>query len=75
MAHRRTRITSEQMDDFVSRLLQLPIEVAEQTPTELLKLPVVARAHGLTNYDAAYLTLSLQLKLPLPRQMEICGEP
>ena len=26
---------------------------------------IVARAHGLTNYDAAYLTLSLQLKLPL----------
>jgi len=65
MAHRRKRMTAEQMDGFVSRLMQLPIEVAGQTPTQLFELPAFARVHGLTNYDAAYLSLSLRLKLPL----------
>jgi predicted nucleic acid-binding protein len=30
-----------------------------------MELPALAQAHGLTNYDAAYLALALRFKLPL----------
>ena len=65
MAHRRKRISIEQMDGFLSRLGALPIEAADQSPAEMLSLPAIAQAYGLTNYDAAYLALSQQLTLPL----------
>lgn len=65
MAHRRKRITFEQVDGFVERLKSLGLEAAEQTPSELLELPVLAKRYSLTNYDAAYLAVSLSLKLPL----------
>jgi predicted nucleic acid-binding protein len=65
MAQRRKRISSEQIDAFLTRLGALPIEAAHQSPSELLSLPALARAYGLTNYDAAYLALSKQHNLPL----------
>jgi predicted nucleic acid-binding protein len=43
----------------------LPIDAAQQTPSEILELPTVANAHGLTNYDAAYLALAMRFNLPL----------
>ena len=43
----------------------LPIEAAQQAPSEILELPALAQANGLTNYDAAYLALALRFKLPL----------
>ncbi len=42
MAHRRKRITFEQIDGFLTRLKALPIDTAEQLPTELLELPALA---------------------------------
>jgi len=65
MAHRRKRITLHQVDGFLSRLQALPIESAEQEPAEVLKLPALAQAHGLRNYDAAYLALAKRFSLPL----------
>jgi predicted nucleic acid-binding protein len=64
MACRRKRISLDQVDGFLTRLKALPIEAAQQTPSEILELPALAQAHGLTNYDAAYLALALRFKLP-----------
>jgi predicted nucleic acid-binding protein len=65
MAYRRKRITFDQIEGFLTRLKALPIEPADQLPTELLELPTLAQKHGLTNYDAAYLALAMGLNLPL----------
>jgi predicted nucleic acid-binding protein len=65
MAHRRRRITFDQVEGFLTRLKALPIDAAQQVPTELLELPALAQKHSLTNYDAAYLALAMRLSLPL----------
>lgn len=65
MAHRRKRITLDKIDGFLSRLKALPIDAAEQVPSEILELPALAQQYGLTNYDAAYLALARRLNLPL----------
>jgi predicted nucleic acid-binding protein len=43
----------------------LPIQAAQQLPAEILKLPALAHARGLTNYDAAYLAVAKRFGLPL----------
>jgi predicted nucleic acid-binding protein len=65
MAYRRKRITFDQIGGFLTRLKALPINAAEQAPSELLELPALAQKHSLTNYDAAYLALAMSLNLPL----------
>lgn len=65
MAHRRKRITLEQIDGFLMRLKTLPIDVASEVPREILELPTLALTHGLTSYDAAYLATASRLNLPL----------
>ena len=65
MAYRRKRITFDQIGGFLTRLRALPIEAAQQTPSEIFELPVLAQSHNLTNYDAAYLALANRLNLPL----------
>jgi predicted nucleic acid-binding protein len=65
MANRRKRIAFDQIDGFLTRLKRLPIDAAQQTPSEILELPTFAQAHGLTNYDAAYLALAKRSGLPL----------
>ena len=65
MAHRRKRISLNQIEGFVTRLKALPIEGAQQTSSEILELPALAQAHNLTGYDAAYLALAMRSKLPL----------
>jgi predicted nucleic acid-binding protein len=65
MASRRNRITVDQIEAFLTRPKNLPIEAALQTPAEILELPAFARLHGLTNYDAAYLALAQRSSLPL----------
>ena len=65
MAYRRKRIALEQIDGFLARLKNLPIEAASLAPAEVLDLPVLAQTHSLTNYDAAYIALALRLRLPL----------
>ncbi len=65
MAHRRKRITFDQIVGFLTRLKALPIDAAPPVPSEILELPALAQKHSLTNYDAAYLALALGLHLPL----------
>jgi len=75
MACRRNRITADQIEAFLTRLKNLSIDAAQQTPSEILELPAFARIHGLTNYDAAYLALAHRSRLPLATadsQLTIC---
>jgi len=65
MAYRRKRIAQDQIDGFLTRLKNLPIQAAPQAPIDVLDLPALAQTHSLTNYDAAYLSLALRLGLPL----------
>jgi len=65
MAYRRKRIVQDQIDGFLTRLKNLPIQAAPQAPMDVLDLPALAQTHSLTNYDAAYLSLALRLGLPL----------
>jgi len=65
MAHRRNRIAIDRIDGFLTRLKALPIDVAQEASSEILDLPIFARSHGLTNYDAAYLKLAATSLLPL----------
>jgi predicted nucleic acid-binding protein len=65
MAYRRKRIALDQINGFLVRLKALPIEPAQQTPAEILELPTLAEARGLTNYDAAYLAVAKRFGLPL----------
>jgi predicted nucleic acid-binding protein len=65
MAHRRKRITFDQIDGFLTRLKALPIHATQQVPTEILELPAIAQKHSLTSYDAAYLALAMRFRLPL----------
>jgi predicted nucleic acid-binding protein len=60
MAHRRKRISFDQIEAFLNRLKALPIDTAQQSPHEILELPAIARAQGLTIYDAAYLALAMK---------------
>ena len=65
MAHRRKRITLDQVAEFLGKLQALPIQVDVQETGTILQLTRLAQAHGLTNYDAAYLDLAGRLRLPL----------
>jgi predicted nucleic acid-binding protein len=65
MAYRRKRIAFDQIDGFLTRLKTLPIDAAQQTPSEILELPNVANARDLTNYDAAYLAIAMRFNLSL----------
>ena len=65
MALRRKRISSDQIDGFLSRLKALPIDTVQQSPQEILELRTLAQAHGLTIYDTAYLALAMNSNLTL----------
>jgi predicted nucleic acid-binding protein len=65
MAYRRKRIAFDQIDGFLTRLKTLPIDAAQQTPSEIFELPNVANARDLTNYDAAYLAIAMRFNLSL----------
>ncbi len=65
MAHRRKRITLDQVIGFLGKVEALPIQVGVQETGTILKLTRLAQTHGLTNYDAAYLDLAARLRLPL----------
>jgi predicted nucleic acid-binding protein len=63
-AERRGRISEIAGAQIIERLRDLPIRINPANP-RLHHLLEVARRYGLTSYDAAYLTLALQLNLPL----------
>jgi predicted nucleic acid-binding protein len=67
VAERKRRLRAEQSDAFLETLWRLPIDVesaAARTPwsSEVLLL---ARANGLSSYDAAYLEFANRKSLPL----------
>lgn len=62
----RGRITEVDASSFVDQLLALPIAPIEQTGDEVLRdIRMLADAHALSSYDAAYVHLCLALALPL----------
>lgn len=65
VALRRKRITSEQLEEILQMLEQMPIDIDPVDRGDLLRLPYLARKHALTTYDAAYLNLALREKLSL----------
>lgn len=65
MAHRRKRITLDQIDGFLIRLSALPIDTSQSSPAAAFELPALAQKYGLTNYDAAYLAAAITSNLPL----------
>jgi predicted nucleic acid-binding protein len=65
-AERRKRITVVETERHISRLLALPIDTDENGPAEAWNATLLlARKHGLTVYDAAFLELAVRRGLPL----------
>jgi predicted nucleic acid-binding protein len=63
LAEKRKRITSSQANEFFIRVQELDI-ILDDAPDEDRVL-TLARTHGLTVYDAAYLELAVRLSAPL----------
>jgi predicted nucleic acid-binding protein len=63
VAVRRKRIAFEQLEEILGMLEQMPVDIDPPDRIDLLRLPHLARKHGLTTYDAAYLDLALREKL------------
>ncbi len=66
MAERRKRITPADATTFLDLLSALDIQTDPETATRAFDhLPPLCRGHRLSSYDAAYLDLALQRRLPL----------
>jgi predicted nucleic acid-binding protein len=66
VAERRERITRAESDAFLALVEELPIAVDAGTAARAFhETMVLAREHGLSSYDAAYLELALRSQLPL----------
>ncbi len=66
VGEKRKRISKELVRSFLDDLATLPI-VLEQFPAGVVfgRIQHLSREHGLTAYDAAYLDLALDSRLPL----------
>ena len=66
VAERRGRLTEARASQLRDHILGLGIEVAPDQPTRVLtEVLALARQHGLTAYDAAYLDLAMREGVPL----------
>ena len=66
MAVRRKRIPAASVAELAEPLSIWSIAIeAPSVVTAMQQIAVVARDHGLTAYDAAYLEIALRLRLPL----------
>ncbi|MBX9699896.1 MAG: type II toxin-antitoxin system VapC family toxin [Acetobacteraceae bacterium] len=66
MAARRGRVRAERVDAVWRLLNELPIEIDAETNARAWSgTATLARRHGLTLYDAAYLELAARRSLPL----------
>jgi len=66
VGERRGRTTSAETARFLAILATLPILVDDQTAVRAwADTPHLARAHGLSAYDASYLELAIRRGLPL----------
>lgn len=69
MAERRQRVRPAEIRDITAALSDLPITVVTVSLEQALgAILEVARAHQLSNYDAAYLELAMRQGLPLATQ-------
>ncbi len=64
-AHRRKRLSVEEVPEILTSLSTLPIQIDRPEPESVMELASLALEHGPTVYDAAYLGLALRLGLPL----------
>ena len=66
VGERRKRSTEAQATAFLARLAGLPIVLDGQTATRAWSDTIaLARSHGLSAYDAAYLELAVRESMPL----------
>jgi len=66
VAERKQRITESESVRFLTLLSQLPISVEVDRHEEMMKdILSLARASGLSSYDAVYLDLAMRKGLPL----------
>ena len=66
LAERKRRTTEAKISHFVKTLLEQPIYIDYESPDRsFTHLMPLAKRHGLTIYDAAYLELALRRDLPL----------
>ncbi|WP_404326931.1 type II toxin-antitoxin system VapC family toxin [Aerophototrophica crusticola] len=66
MAERRRRVTADEVAGFISQLGRVDVTlVAPPLPADTHLIVMLARAHRLTIYDAAYLALAHSRDLPL----------
>jgi predicted nucleic acid-binding protein len=66
MAERRKRSTVADSSHFLDILAALPIETDQETAAKATTVTLsLARTHGLTIYDSAYLELAMRNGLPL----------
>jgi predicted nucleic acid-binding protein len=71
VAERKKRITTEQREAFLKNLAGLDIEVQALSTDQIFYEGIkLATAHGLSVYDATYLGLAMQQRLPLATQDE-----
>lgn len=64
VAERGGRITEAQAARFLGLLERLPVEI-DASPYDTQAVLAAGRRHGLSSYDAAYLTLAERLAAPL----------
>jgi predicted nucleic acid-binding protein len=74
VAERRGRIDGAQISAIVDDLRALPIEVEVAGAAPRFSEIALARKHGLTAYDAAYLDLALRYSMPLATSDEILAK-
>ena len=66
VGERRKRLTEADVSAFLSRMQQMPIEQEPMPDMETInRVLALARRHGLSAYDAAYLELAMRLAIPL----------
>lgn len=66
IAERRKRISQDQIAEFLETLRRLPIQVERREAVWLCQATIrLARDHGLTAYDSAYLDLARRDQLSL----------
>jgi predicted nucleic acid-binding protein len=65
-AHRRGRLTADQLSEAIELLAQIPVELVTLVPlTVFTQVLPLALAQSLSVYDAAYLAVAQQHQVPL----------
>lgn len=65
VAERRRRIEPGDAAEAMELLSSLPITIHDEPRGAMKRIHALAREHELTPYDACYIDLAMQLKLPL----------